>query len=89
MLSNIQYLVDVLNLKCEKRHLESGNINKGYKGRKIPWTITHVTNNRQFCYADANIGDTHLCNTCKTILDNRELVYVDRYYKIKNKNHMS
>lgn len=76
MTSNIEYLTNVLNAKCDMRNLEAGNMNVGYKGQKIPWTVFHVKNNRAFCYADNNDGDTHICSTCQFLLENKEIVYL-------------
>lgn len=82
MESKLDYLTTVLNARCEKRHLEAGNIRIGYRGRKIPWTTTHVKNNRRFCYADSITGESHLCNTCHYILENKELVYIEKYHSL-------
>jgi hypothetical protein len=48
MTSNLEYLATVLNAKCDMHNWEAGNMKVGYKGRKIPWTIHHIKNNRAF-----------------------------------------
>lgn len=82
MESNLEYLANVLNAKCDMRNLEAGNMKVGYKGRKIPWTVTHIKNNRAFCYADNKLGDTHLCSTCAFLLENRQIVFLKRWVKV-------